>query len=453
MRHLLFLAPPAFRFALKRVCPARRGFAAGPPKSFGASPARARPPGGRLAQAAEKYASRARPCSPARRLLPFAGPALAAALLCLPPPAFSLRESDIKEVYDLLSRRAPAPAERREGKSGRKSAGLYYIGKIPGRHGLNLRYLKFGKRRGENGSIAFINGRGENLLKYLELFYDLSLQGWSPIYTYDHRGQGFSDRVLPPSVLERDIGYVENYKGYRADMAAFARLVSSDPDFHREKGFLIAHSMGGVIAADYLGLNSDQKIFQAAALSSPMFRILSHQPPFMERALLAMIKIYCRFGGCLEPVFEVDLKRSKQEQRTGSLARFGFSEAIERQFPEARLGRPSFHWVLESFRATEALMEERRAGPAPLLILQAEREYLVSNPHQDQFCQSLPAGCCKIQKIPGRHEHFMETDEYRDMAIKETLRFFSEYKSHRAACESEGQRQPPQTASKRTHKL
>ena len=36
---------------------------------------------------------------------------------------------------------------------------------------------------------------------------------------------------------------------------------------------------------------------------------------------------------------------------------------------------------------------------------------------------------CRIQKIPGKHEHFMEIDDIRDQAIEETLNFFIEVNS------------------------
>ena len=68
-----------------------------------------------------------------------------------------------------------------------------------------------------------------------------------------------------------------------------------------------------------------------------------------------------------------------------------------------RLSRPSFHWVLESFKAGRRVLKQQEAEPVrlPMLILQAESEYLVSNPHQSQFCQKIPE-CCHIEKIPGR---------------------------------------------------
>ena len=92
------------------------------------------------------------------------------------PPllAGAVEEVDLSPLHELL-----------------KKGEFYTIGDFQGAKQVTLRYAKFGKGRGKNGSLVFINGKGENLFKYIELFYDFYLQGWSPIYTYDHRNQGF----------------------------------------------------------------------------------------------------------------------------------------------------------------------------------------------------------------------------------------------------------------------
>ena len=63
-------------------------------------------------------------------------------------------------------------------------------------------------------AIVVVNGRIECTYKYQELFYDLYRQGYN-IYSYDHRGQGLSDRL----VKNHDIGYVEEFDDYVQDLA------------------------------------------------------------------------------------------------------------------------------------------------------------------------------------------------------------------------------------------
>ena len=88
--------------------------------------------------------------------------------------AVAVPETKLSVVYQLLNEKE-----------------LFSIHSFTGQNNLPLKYLKFGEKKGSKGSLIFVNGMGENIVMYLELFYDLHLQGWSPIYTYDHRGRGF----------------------------------------------------------------------------------------------------------------------------------------------------------------------------------------------------------------------------------------------------------------------
>ena len=329
---------------------------------------------------------------------------------------FGLKESDISTVYELLDRE-----------------NLYQEGEFKGEKNRTLKYLKFGKKLGPKGSVIFVNGRAENVFKYMELFYDLHIQGWSPVYTYDHRGQGFSDRLLS----DPKAGHVEDYSHYRKDFKTFLQLVALDPEFNPEKSFLIAHSMGGVITVDYLQNNPDQKYFSSVAISSPMFRIHAHVPSFIEKGLLEVMKLYCLFD-CTDQIPGIKMKSLIQKFLTRSHARHKFRLYLEtKKFPKIKPGRPTYQWVIKSFEFSRQIMQKDRiqAIKTPILILQGEQDQVVSNSHQDEFCNETPT-CCHIKKTVARHEHFLETDALRDQAIQETLSFFSKQKQYQELCTS-----------------
>ncbi len=323
---------------------------------------------------------------------------------------FSLKESEILKVYELLDHQNFYQIKNFKGvpNPSRKKA-------------VFLRYAKFGKGKGKKGSIVFVNGWAENLFKYTELFYDLHLQGFSPIYTYDHRGQGFSDRLLPHS----RVGYVEDYSFYRKDLKIFIEKILKDPELNKDNLFLIAHSMGGAIVLDYLQTYPAQKYFKAVVLSSPLLKIQIVHPIF-DSLILNALKLICRFF-CSKPVPGIRAKYAERNLMTSSLARAKFSGHIEKQFPQVILDHPSYHWTLESFSVVNRLMQEERIQKihTPLFILQAEKEVLVSNKYQDSFCHKIPK-FCYIKKLSGRHEHFLETDIIRNKAIQETIIFFSQ---------------------------
>ena len=299
---------------------------------------------------------------------------------------------------------------------------FYQTGEFPGEGGVRLRYARFGRQKGEKGSLVFINGRAENLFKYIELFYELSERGWSPVYTYDQRGQGFSDRLLP----DRRKGHVEDYSHYRKDLGAFVDLVLKDPLADKERLFAAAHSMGGAVLADYLQSRAqaaERPVFKAAALSSPMFRIRTN---FWTESLVFPLSAWCSVFPCSASFF--GKKGSDKSLLTDSRERARFLDCLQKErFPEIALGAPSLHWIIESFEVSKKIMAEERIKSlrVPILILQSERERLVSNAHQDRFCRSMPEGRCRIVRLNGLHEHFFEKDKTRSAAIEAVLQFFS----------------------------
>ena len=330
----------------------------------------------------------------------------------LPSAASALREGDLSLLHKLLE-------DRR----------FFAKGEFPASGSASLSYAKFGQGRGRHGSLIFVSGKGENLAKYIELFYDLNLQGWSPIYTYDHRGQGFSAYVPPDSGGKGD----SLYGAYRKDFEAFIQFVLKQDEADRDRLFLIAHSMGGSIVLDYLQAAGGRQPFQAAALSAPMIRIDSAALSLLE----GTFKGYCSLFPCS---WNIPSLRSRLTGKTltDSKIRYEFSERlVEKKFPQAASRGTSLRWIIESFKITERLMAPDRIQriSLPIAILQSEGEQFVSNEHQDLFCALIPH-CCHIQKIKGKHEFFMETDGPRDQAIGEMTKFFLDSGKHQTKCRS-----------------
>lgn len=316
----------------------------------------------------------------------------------------SVPESRLSLIYELLDKQD-----------------FYAWGAFSGEGKLNIRYAKFGSTAGQNGSLLFVNGKGENLFKYIELFYDLHRLGWSPIYSYDHRGQGFSDRVFP----EGSKKVMEDYTAYRKDLETFVQIVLRDRSVSGTKLFMIAHSMGGTIALDYLRTHTENQPFKAVVLSSPMIGLQSHLWGFMEDAFLAMLTGYCSLSACTGKMPSLRSERT-YGTFTNSKARYMFSEHIVRErFLQARSSGTSLRWLVNSFKASRQLMEtaQRDDIRVPFMILQSEEELFVQNKNQDRFC-SLFKRCCHLRRVPGKHEIFMEKDEIRGRAVFETASFF-----------------------------
>ena len=112
-----------------------------------------------------------------------------------------------------------------------------------------------------DGTLIISSGRTETWIKYCEVVYDLrDLE--MDIWLIDHRGQGFSERLLADS----DKGHVEDFGDYATDLEAFITDVvgvsSSDAVI------LLGHSMGGMIAAAVTAARPD--LIDGLVLSAPM---------------------------------------------------------------------------------------------------------------------------------------------------------------------------------------
>ena len=82
-------------------------------------------------------------------------------------------------------------------------------GEFAGKENKKIRYRIFAlsDRPAEQGAIVISSGRTEGMIKYQELIYDLSRQGYS-VYIHDHRGQGYSERINPK---KPELGLVESF--------------------------------------------------------------------------------------------------------------------------------------------------------------------------------------------------------------------------------------------------
>ncbi len=302
---------------------------------------------------------------------------------------------------------------------------FYKVGNFVGEKGKILKYAKFGER-GSKGSIVFVSGWGENVFKYIELFYDLILFGYSPIYTYDHRGQGFSERILK---TDSTLGYVESYDNYTKDLNTFIdTIVLQDSEMNQDRLFLLAHSMGGAVSSFYLEEHSKKQIFKAAVFGSPLIRINTQFPYIVDKTLLMVFRLNCFFGYCNRPIWnptDIGYGPERVKNLTDSQIRFDFYSSITERYPKIVIYEPTYRWILETFKATNRLLEKEEVQKinTPLLILQATEDNIVSNEHQVQFCSFIPR-VCRIQSINGKHEIFQHKDKTRNKAIKEMVDFF-----------------------------
>jgi lysophospholipase len=288
------------------------------------------------------------------------------------------------------------------------------VGSFTGLRGLEIVY---GIRRVPEAaaSVVIVNGRNETFVKYREVIEQLAGAGFS-VFTYDHRGQGFSGRPL----ADREKGHVDHFDDYVADLDAFlTRIVKPVPG----RCFFLTHSMGGTVALRFVQLHPGR--VARMALVAPMLGFpTAPWPAFLVPPLLTLLDllgfgrsyIISGKGWRPEPWMPDNVLTSDREK-------YQFYQRLERDHPRLRLGSPTNNWVRESLKAIAAIMAGAGRIEVPILILQAGADRVVDNGAQLRFSRWAPN--CRLVVIPGaRHEILMETPARRQAAMARIINFF-----------------------------
>ncbi|NPA25260.1 MAG: alpha/beta fold hydrolase [Deltaproteobacteria bacterium] len=289
------------------------------------------------------------------------------------------------------------------------------IGTFTGCRGVEIVY---GVRRvpASRATVVIVNGRNETFVKYRETIAFLAAAGFS-VWAYDHRGQGFSGRLL----ADPEKGHVESYDDYVADLDhLLTRIVKADP----AGCLLLAHSMGGTIAL--LHQLRHPGLVAGLALSSPMLGFPTDPwpaclvPPMLTLLdLLGFGRSYIIGGGPFRPE-----PYASDNVLTSDREHYEANQRLMRDHPRIRLGAPTNNWVRQSLAA----IAEIRAGAGrigiPLLLLQAGNDRVVDNRAQKDFCRRCP-GCRLVPMAGSQHEILMEKPAIRETARRMIVEFFN----------------------------
>lgn len=283
----------------------------------------------------------------------------------------------------------------------------------------------------DNECLVIVSGRSETYLKYQELSYDLYQQGYN-IFLIDHRGQGLSERLLP----NRNKGYVTDFADYESDLDFFINKIVLKAC--SKKPYLLAHSMGSVIATRYMQKNPQS--IKAAVLSSPMMGFSSGAiPTFIAKGLISTTDTLNHWVSNT-PWYFLGQKNYQatpfhQNKLTHSEIRYQHFIELYKEKPQIQLGGVTVHWLTESIKAQNKVFTQLPNLSTPIMVLQASKDKIVDNQAQDEFCkklhqlnpQSCPKGLPTI--IHGAyHEIFIETDKMREQALKHIVSWFAQHR-------------------------
>ncbi len=278
-------------------------------------------------------------------------------------------------------------------------------------------YYKYFIHPNEKGAIVISSGRTEAAIKYKETIYDLYNNGYS-VYILDHRGQGFSGRMID----DPEMGYVDKFENYVKDLKKFYdTIVTARPHKHI---FLLAHSMGGAIGVTYLEEYPND--FEAAAFSSPMLGLSFPTCSFVE-IFSGDEPEYAPGHGS----YEENKETFEENTLTTSKTRFDLMLKVYEENPKAKLGGASYQWVCESCKQFDVIFDNLDKIKTPLILFSAENEEIVDPSDHRKFIDELVTEYKRDAKgylVPGaKHELFIERDNVRIPVLTTILDFFNRY--------------------------
>lgn len=274
---------------------------------------------------------------------------------------------------------------------------------------MRLRYATFPKTAGAaKGTICLVQGRTEYIEKYFETVADFQKRGFA-VATFDWRGQGGSDRLIP----NRRLGYVRDFNDYWVDLQSFhANILLPDcPGPY----YLVGHSMGGLVSL--IAATRDRMMFDRVFLSAPMVGLGGQPMSFGGMAALADTLGVFGLGRMAvgRSADEVPTEKGfPGNPLTSDLRRYMITVDTWKERPDLIIGKPTFRWAGAAMHAMADASSD--AFPAaikvPVLMLAAARDEVVSTAWTEQLGLRMRNGRHVV--IPAaRHELFMETDSIR----------------------------------------
>lgn len=284
-------------------------------------------------------------------------------------------------------------------------------------------------------------GRSEGYLKYKELAFDLYQQGFN-IYVLDHRGQGISQRLLD----NPHKGYVKDFEYYVDDLHSFIEKVvnpacnNDSGNMHQKtqsKPYLLAHSMGGMIAIRYM--QRYPQSIQATVLSSPMIAINSGPAPaWLIKGIIGSTQQINQWFSD-EPWYFLGQNNYKPKNFTDNVLthssiRYNHFVNLYKSTNDIQLGGVTVQWLHSAIITNNKIFEELVNIKTPTLVIQSGEDTVVDNSAQDEFCQQLnkfhPHSCPEGKPViiaGAFHELFFELDKFRNQALEQSLKWFNSH--------------------------
>lgn len=265
--------------------------------------------------------------------------------------------------------------------------------------------------------LILVNGRASNLLKWTEVAYDFYQRGFD-VLAFDHRGQGYSQRLLPDTYK----GHIDHFEYYLDDLDAVIHQVCLK--YRYQQQIMLAHSFGGLISSHYLA--KYPHAINKLILTAPLFSLKLRYPILSALAVHLMVLLgqgsrmikQSKNNDELTPLFDDSLNSCK--------SRLLWISRIHRRYPELGLGNPTFQWLHQCLNQVLKLPQALQKINIPVLILQAEQEKLICNQCTQNISQQYLSQVQLKTIVNAKHELLFERDQIRNTSFEYICQFIDQ---------------------------
>ncbi|MFO0725252.1 MAG: alpha/beta fold hydrolase [Myxococcota bacterium] len=296
---------------------------------------------------------------------------------------------------------------------------------------VKIRYAAFTPPEGVpiRAVLNLNSGRTESMVsKYAETIYELRelIASGVAVIMADHRGQGFSDRLLD----DPDKGYVQHFDDYLKDVNKFTQLMQSalGPRLSEDATWTIAgHSMGGGIVTRFLEEYAGHHPYTQGYGLSPMEGV-QVLPKSWDVPVVVADPLENVVGDALMLKGATDFAPGKGGYKagsfegntlTGSKARFVQMTNNEERTRAIQLGGPTTGWVHRAIEAGDKIVNDAKKIDIPFMIIRSQDDTIVNTDAQDQLAKAggFPEQSFHREGLPVGHELLQEKDDVRGAVL------------------------------------
>ncbi len=232
--------------------------------------------------------------------------------------------------------------------------------------------------------VVIVHGAGEHCGRYYHLAAYLVEQGFA-VASYDHPNHGQSSGTY---------GTVDSFDHYLKTLVAFQQQLADA--FTEVPRILLGHSMGGLIATNYLVDHQDQ--FAACVLSGPAIKS-DLQPGFLQMFLIRFLSRFFPTAGVLQ------LDSSGISRVPEEVARYDADPLVFH-------GKMSARMVSELFRGMDRIQARAAEITLPMLLLHGGADVMASPSGSVFLDENIGSNDKELHIFPGLfHEIFNEPEQ------------------------------------------